>query len=154
MELNKLTKIHDRKMKRVGRGYGSGKGGHTVGRGTKGQRSRTGFRRTRMWIRESKINTFPKLRGIGKRKSTRKFFKAKISKKVITLDYLNRFENGTTVDKMLLKKAGIGIQNTRIDAIKILANGNLTKKLKVVGLEASKKAIEKIKAQGGSFTSK
>ena len=41
MTLNTLTKIKDKPKKRVGRGYGSGKGGHTSGRGAKGQKARS-----------------------------------------------------------------------------------------------------------------
>jgi len=46
MELSKLSKIARKSKKRVGRGYGSGKGGHTVGRGAKGQRARNKVRST------------------------------------------------------------------------------------------------------------
>jgi large subunit ribosomal protein L15 len=44
MELHELTKIVKRRKKRVGRGYGSGKGGHTTGRGAKGQKIRNKLR--------------------------------------------------------------------------------------------------------------
>lgn len=46
MELNKLSKVVRGAKKRVGRGYGSGKGGHTTGRGSKGQKARGKVRST------------------------------------------------------------------------------------------------------------
>jgi len=46
MELNKLPKIIGKRKKRVGRGYGSGKGGHTTGRGAKGQKARSKIKPT------------------------------------------------------------------------------------------------------------
>lgn len=46
MELNKLSKLKRKTMKRVGRGYGSGKGGHTTGKGAKGQKIRNKLRPT------------------------------------------------------------------------------------------------------------
>lgn len=46
MDLSNLTKITRRAKKRVGRGYGSGKGGHTTGRGAKGQKVRSSLRPT------------------------------------------------------------------------------------------------------------
>ncbi len=46
MELSKLSKVVRKAKKRIGRGYGSGKGGHTVGRGAKGQKARSKVRST------------------------------------------------------------------------------------------------------------
>lgn len=65
MELSKLPKIVTKKLKRVGRGFGSGKGGHTSGRGAKGNKARGKvrlyFEGTKM--RKGIIRRTPMLRG-------------------------------------------------------------------------------------------
>jgi large subunit ribosomal protein L15 len=70
----KLPKIKTKSKKRVGRGYGSGKGGHTVGRGQKGQKARgsmgilfEGFK-----VKKSLIKRLPLKRGKGKFKRRKK----------------------------------------------------------------------------------
>jgi len=145
MELNKLSKISKNKSKRVGRGYGSGKGGHTVGRGSKGQRSRAGFGKVKAWIRESKLNSVPKLRGIGKR-TTKKTAK-NVKKVVINLDRFKDTQENTKITKDFLVQNKI-ISNKFID-VKILGTGTIDKPLVFIGFEVSKKALEKIKSQGG-----
>lgn len=66
MFTSNLTKIVDRRKKRLGRGLGSGKGFHTVGRGQKGQTSRAGSHRRRGFGSEefSVVKTFPRNKGI------------------------------------------------------------------------------------------
>lgn len=70
MNLNSLPQIGKRPKKRVGRGIGSGKGGHTVGRGQKGQKARSkinvAFFGTKM--KKSLLKRIPMLRGKGKMK--------------------------------------------------------------------------------------
>ena len=72
MNLSRLPKTTSRPKKRVGRGYGSGKGGHTSGRGNKGQKARGSipllFEGTKM--KKSLVKRLPFQRGKGKNKTT------------------------------------------------------------------------------------
>jgi large subunit ribosomal protein L15 len=85
-ELKRSTK----NSKRKGRGYGSGKGGHTVGRGQKGQTSRSGYKKPRPGFEGGQMplsRRIPKLRGF-----TRGYFKSKDSKIVINLLTLSKID--------------------------------------------------------------
>ena len=132
MKLNNLIKIKSKKKKIIGRGIGSGKGGHTVGRGAKGQSSRTGFRKLRSWIRESKIRSLPKLKGIGRRKTLGKEKKYT----VINLKDIENLNPKTTVTKMYLKEKGL-ISNVN-DEVKILGTGKVSFKIDPKGFLMSK----------------
>ena len=68
---------------------------------------------------------------------------------VVNLDTLNRFEDGTEVTPVVLKEAGI-VKNEKA-GIKVLADGELTKKLTVKAAKFSKSAQEAIEAAGGSI---
>lgn len=149
MKLHQLKKIKDKKAKRIGRGYGSGKGGHTVGKGQKGQASRSGFQPLRSWIRSSKILSIPKLRGLGKRSAHRGYFKSKVKKKVLNVSDLNELNDGTVVDHKFLTKQGIVNVKSKPTEVKILGDGELEKKITVAGLEVSKTARKKIEDAGG-----
>ena len=150
MKLNRLSKIKDRKKKRKGRGYGSGKGGHTTGSGQKGQRSRSGYKRVKSWIRESQISSMPKLRGIGKRSTKGKYRKS--LEFVINVGDLNKyFKNGDVIDEKILKKVMINYPKSKEVSIKILGLGKLHKKFTIKGLRISKNAGEKIKKAGGKI---
>jgi len=145
MQLNQLPKITARKKKRVGRGYGSGKGGHTVGRGQKGQKARNSvgilFEGTKM--RKSLIKRLPFLRGKGKFKSFKK------KPVVINLKYLNLLPDGTEVSlKTLTKYNLIKAGQEEKNMVKILGDGQLTKKL-IIKLPISKAAAVKIEKAGG-----
>lgn len=144
--LDKLTKTKQAKRKRIGRGYASGKGGHTVGRGQKGQKSRSGYSKPRPDFEGGAMplsRRLPKLRGF----SQSKFQKSR--RYVISLDDLNTLEDGTVVNVKLLREKGlIGAVSQPVD-IKILANGKLQKALTIEGVaisEAAKEAV--IKAKG------
>lgn len=148
MQLNNLPKTTTKSKKRVGRGYGSGKGGHTVGRGQKGQKSRNKvgllFEGTKR--RKSLMGRLPMMRGKGKLKS--------FSKKpaIVNVKFLNLLDNGATVDIKSLVKAGIIDQKSAKErGVKILGDGELTKKL-TVKLPVSKGAKEKIEKAGGKVT--
>ena len=125
--------------KRIGRGQGSGRGG-TSTRGHKGAQSRSGY--------SSKLGfeggQMPLYRRIPKRGFTCRNSKTIVG---INLDVLERFEDGATVSVDTLIEAGI-VKNPR-DGVKILGNGELTKKLTVQANAFSAKAAEKIEALGG-----
>ena len=123
---------------RRGRGHGSGNG-KTAGKGHKGQKARSGA--TRPGFEGGQM---PLYRRIPKRGFTCRNSKTIVG---INLDVLERFEDGATVSVDTLIEAGI-VKNPR-DGVKILGNGELTKKLTVQANAFSAKAAEKIEALGG-----
>ena len=141
MELSNLRPAEGSKHSdnfRRGRGHGSGNG-KTEGKGHKGQKARSGTPRPGF-----EGGQMPLYRRIPKRG-----FTCRNSKEIvgINLSYLERFEDGATVTVESLVEAGI-VKNTR-DGVKILGNGELTKKLTVQANAFSASAKEKIEALGG-----
>ncbi|MBR6527559.1 MAG: 50S ribosomal protein L15 [Lachnospiraceae bacterium] len=124
---------------RKGRGHGSGNG-KTAGKGHKGQKARSGA--TRPGFEGGQM---PLYRRLPKRGFTNRNGKVIIG---INVDALEKFENGTVVTVETLIEAGI-VKNPR-DGVKILGNGELTKKLTVKVDACSQGAKEKIEAVGGS----
>ena len=125
---------------RVGRGHASGNG-KTAGRGHKGQKARSGGS-TRLGFEGGQM---PLYRRIPKRGFKNYNYKEIIGINVSKLDV---FENGTEVTVETLIEAGI-VKNPR-DGVKILGDGELTKKLTVKVNAFSKSAEEKISAAGGT----
>jgi len=123
---------------RKGRGHGSGNG-KTAGKGHKGQKARSGAPRPGF-----EGGQMPLYRRIPKRG-----FTCRNSKEIIGINVcaLNVFEDGTEVTVDALKVRGI-INNPK-DGVKILGNGELTKKLTVKVNGFSAVAVEKIEALGG-----
>ncbi len=123
---------------RRGRGHGSGNG-KTAGKGHKGQKARSGAPRPGF-----EGGQMPLYRRIPKRG-----FQCRNHKEIvaINLSVLDRFEDGAEVSVATLIEAGI-VKNPR-DGVKILGNGELTKKLTVKANAFSKTAAEKIEALGG-----
>jgi len=135
-----------KKGKRLGRGIGSGKG-KTAGRGTKGAGSRSGWsgsiRATREGGQTPFFTRLPK-RGFSN-------FKFRVEFNVVNVKTLNSlFNDGETVTPEALVARGL-IANTRTP-VKVLGEGEVTKKLKVTAAAFSKIAIEKIEKAGGSVT--
>ena len=123
---------------RRGRGHGSGNG-KTAGKGHKGQKARSGA--TRPGFEGGQM---PLYRRIPKRGFTNRNTKEIIG---INVSALEVFENDTVVTIELLKETGI-VKNAK-DCVKILGNGELTKKLTVQANAFSASAVEKIEAMGG-----
>ena len=123
---------------RRGRGHGSGNG-KTAGKGHKGQKARSGAPRPGF-----EGGQMPLYRRLPKRG-----FKCRNSKEIIGINVsvLERFDNDSVVTIETLLEAGI-VKNTR-DGVKILGNGELTKKLTVQANAFSASAVEKIEALGG-----
>ncbi|MBN1331301.1 50S ribosomal protein L15 [Candidatus Dojkabacteria bacterium] len=145
--LEKLNKIKTKSRKRVGRGYGSGKGGHTVGRGQKGQKSRAGYKKPRPDFEGGSMplsRRIPKLKGF----SRGEFVKAK--KILLGLDDLQKFE-GDVVSPETLEKSGLISSKSQNLDIKIVANGELKKKLTIKGIDTSKTARAAIEKAGGKI---
>ena len=142
MELNSLkyTKGSIKATKRVGRGIGSGNG-KTSGRGQKGQNSRSGGG-VRIGF-EGGQN--PLVFRIAKRGFNNYNFTTRYA--VINVGDLDKFKEGTEITPELLKEMGL-IKDMK-DGLKILGNGEITKKLTVSANKFSKIAKEKIENAGG-----
>ena len=142
MELSNLRPAEGSKHSdnfRRGRGHGSGNG-KTAGKGHKGQKARSGAPRPGF-----EGGQMPLYRRIPKRGFTNRNTKTIVG---INVSALECFDNGATVDVNALVEAGI-IKNPR-DGVKILGNGELTKKLDVKVDAFSASAKEKIEALGGT----
>ena len=142
MELNSLkyTKGSNKTRNRVGRGTSSGNG-KTSGRGQKGQNSRSGGG-VRVGF-EGGQN--PLVFRIAKRGFNNYEFATRYA--VINISDLEKFEEGTEITPELLKEMGI-VKDMK-DGLKVLGNGELTKKLTVSANKFSKVAKEKIENAGG-----
>ena len=133
--------------KRLGRGYGSGKGGHTAGRGQKGQKTRKklGLMFEGVKVKKSFIKRLPFLRGKGR-------FSAQIKPLPLSLEALQELPSGTVLNEEYLIKEGLVKKGDILKrGVKVLGSYSLTKKL-TVDLPVSKKAREKIIEAGGSVT--
>ena len=131
----------NKSKKRIGRGPGSGHG-KTSGRGHKGYFSRSGSKRRQAFAGGST----PLMLLVAKRG----FSNAAFADKVLALNVsvLNEtFDAGDTVSRETLRQKGLA--KTKFDALKILGDGELSKKLVVHAERFSKSAEEKIKAAGG-----
>ena len=127
--------------KRIGRGQGSGNG-KTAGRGHKGAKSRAGFK----FKRGFEGGQMPLHRRVPKRGFHNEF---RVEYAVVNLDTLaERFEADTVITPELLRERGL-INSTR-QPIKVLARGDVAKKLTVHAHKFSGKAAEKIAAAGGT----
>lgn len=140
MKLHEMKSMAPRTArKRVGRGPGSGLG-KTSGRGQKGQNARSGG-----GVRPGfEGGQTPLARRLPKRGFTN------INRKeyaVVNVEDLNRFEDGTVVTPALLKE--VGLVRKELNGVKILGNGELTKKLNVTAAKFSKSEVEAIEKAGG-----
>jgi large subunit ribosomal protein L15 len=128
--------------KRLGRGPGTGQG-KTAGRGHKGFYSRSGAKRRAGY----EGGQTPLARRIAKRGFSNNFFATKVL--IINLSTLDKaFKAGEAVTPETLAEKGLA--KGTFEQIKILGNGNLSKKLSVKAHRFSQSAADKISAQGGS----
>ena len=125
---------------RKGRGAGSGNG-KTAGKGHKGQNARSGGG-VRPGFEGGQLPLYRKLpkRGFNNFRFAKKYV-------VVNVQLLNKFENGEVVDSAALLAAGI--VNDIFEGVKVLGDGELTKKLTVKAAVFSASAKEKIEAVGG-----
>jgi large subunit ribosomal protein L15 len=129
------------RRKRLGQGESSGHG-KTSGRGGKGQTARSGssirigFEGGQMPL----IRRIPK-RGFNNTRHGTRYLP-------VNLEVLNRFDDGARIDEAALRDAGLA--NGRSDGVKILGDGELTKKLTVSAHAFSASAKSKIEAKGGT----
>ena len=143
MQLNEVHRgiTKHRKRKRIGRGQGSGTG-KTSGRGHKGHKSRSGYSRKPNF----QGGAMPMFRRIPKRGFNNKFAVEVFAVNVGRLD--ETFNDGDTVS--LKDLSAKNLAKGTFDEVKILGDGELTKKLTVQAHRFSKSAEEKITAAGGT----
>ncbi len=144
--LSNLPKINIKKKKRLGRGFGSGKGSKS-GRGTtRHQKARESIPLHFEGGQGRIVKKFPLLRGKGKNNSIKeKAF-------IIDLEKLNILPDDSVVDRATLIKEKIITNGKESLPIKILANGQLKKKL-IIKLSVSKKVKEAVEKLGGQVES-
>jgi large subunit ribosomal protein L15 len=143
-----LTTVHVgihkiRKKKRVGRGVGSGHG-KTASRGAKGQWASAGAKKPTQLFEGGQMQLFRRIpkRGFSHATWDKTFL-------IVNVGDLNlAFEDGATVDPEALRK--VGLAKGLADGVRILGNGELTKKLSIKAHHFSKSAAEKIAAKGGT----
>ena len=138
-DVHRGIKKHKRR-KRVGRGRGSGHG-KTCGRGHKGQASRAGYS-----LRPTfEGGQMPLARRIPKRGFNNRWAQTVA---IVNLgDLQQRFDDGEEVTPETLKQKNLA--KGRYDVLKVLANGELTKRLKISAHRFSRQAVEKIENVGG-----
>lgn len=153
MQLYQLKPTYKKKKrKRVGRG---GKHGTYSTRGVKGQKSRAGKKpRASLAGGTIPLKRFPKKRGVGGKteiKKGTKLFRLRQRIVVINLKDIDKTfkDNETVSPQTLLEKDLISKIGKRTPRVKILGEGELSKKLKVKDIDLSKTAEEKIKKAGG-----
>ncbi|MDD4363317.1 MAG: 50S ribosomal protein L15 [Atribacterota bacterium] len=141
MDLNNLEKSSGSThvKKRVGRGNASGSG-TTAGRGSKGQKSRSGYKK-KLYFEGGQM---PLSRRVPKRGFYSPFRKEFA---IVNVEELNRFEENTIITPELLIEEGM-VKNV-MHGIKVLSNGKLEKPLTVKAHSFSQEAIKKIESAGG-----
>lgn len=140
MKYNQLNLTSNKDKRRVGRGIAAGQG-KTAGRGTKGQGSRTGKKlgATFMGGQLSLVKSTPKAKG---------FKSARTPAQVVYLDTLNTFEGAIADNHSLFEQNYVA---TPFHSIKVIARGELTKKVSLRVQGASKSVQAALTAKGGSF---
>ncbi|MFI5241062.1 MAG: 50S ribosomal protein L15 [Microgenomates group bacterium] len=143
MTKSELPKLVSRRMKIVGRGRGSGKGSHTVGRGQKGQGSRgkIGILFEGLKMKKSLIKRLPLQRGKGK-------FHPGKEQLIVKLAYLNLLPAGSHVTLDLLISEKIVDASAKDAGVKILGGGEITKKF-TIEVPISHSAAKQIEKAGG-----
>ena len=142
MKLHELAPAEGSKKEhfRVGRGHGSGNG-KTAGKGHKGQNARSGG-----GVRPGfEGGQMPLYRRLPKRGFNNARFATNYA--IVNVSDLDVFEDGAVVDAAALVESGL--VNDQCDGIKILGNGEISKKLTVHAAAFSQSAKEKIEAAGG-----
>ncbi len=148
--LNSLKKITHKSKKRIGRGYGSKKGGHTSTRGSKGAKARYKIKLTYdgTKIKKGWIKRMPLLKGKGKNTSLR-------VKLAVDLNQIEKWYKANDIVKRedLLQKLNVRKSDIKKAKVKVLSRGEITKPL-TFNVPCTKNATDKILAQGGKITIK
>ncbi|GIU75156.1 MAG: 50S ribosomal protein L15 [Bryobacteraceae bacterium] len=131
-----------RQPRRVGRGMGSGRG-KTAGRGQKGQKSITGYGH----MRGFEGGQMPLHRRLPKRGFSNALFRKEFA--IVNVGQLDRLPGETFTPELLLE---MGVIRKLGDGLKVLGNGELTRKISVTAHLFSETALQKIQAAGGTAT--
>ena len=143
MKLHELSPAEGSVKERFRKGRGAGSGnGKTAGKGHKGQNARSGGG-VRPGFEGGQLPLYRKL-------PKRGFNNSRFGKQytVVNVQSLNKFNDGEVVDYALLLASGV-VSNVACDGIKVLGEGEITKKLTVKAAVFSAQAKEKIEAAGG-----
>lgn len=138
------------KAKRRGRGVGTGVGGHTTGKGMKGQKSRSGYKKPAPDFEGGQnplSKRTPKLKGFKKG-----YFESRTKKVVVKLSEIeSKAKQGDTINEVFLMEHGL-ISNVshKQPIIKILFDKDISKKIAIDGVAVSQKAKSAIEKAGGS----
>ena len=145
MKLDSLSPVAGSvtKRKRRGRGHGSGLG-KSAGRGDKGAGQRSGFKR-RAWFEGGQMPLARRLPKKGFKNNFKKEFQ------IVNISKLEGLDTKSIDPQVLYDN---GLVRSSLKPVKILGNGNLTKKLKISGVEYSNAASKKIQKLGGDISEK
>ncbi len=134
-----------KRRKRIGRGHAAGQG-KTCGRGQKGQKAREATKRGFEGGQNPVYKRVPKLRGQSNKAMNIGIFRKKMV--IVNVGQLEEWDNGATITPETLLERGL-VNDIR-DGVKVLGNGDLTKKLTVAAHSFSASARAKIEAAGGT----
>lgn len=142
----KAPEPNKKNKKRIGRGQGSGHGGHTVGRGHKGQKSRTGYKE-KFWFEGGQM---PLQRRIPKFGFNNRFRTEYVALNVDSIEaFIEKGKLGTEITLDNLREAGIVGKNERV---KLLGRGEIESKVDIEVHAASDSGREKVEKAGGSVS--
>lgn len=136
-----LIKLVQKKKKRLGRGVGSGKGEHTVGRGTKGQRARKSGEAP-AWYEGGQL---PLIKRLPMQRGKSRFNVLTPVAAISLTDVQNMKVDVITFDSLRLEK----LIHPRFQKAKIIANGKITRPVTIQGLPISQSAAKMIEQAGG-----
>lgn len=145
MFIANLPKIIETPKKRLGRGFGSGVGGHTVGRGQKGQKTRG---KMPLWFEGGQL---PLVRRTPFIKGKHRFQVIKLQPITVNFDRISKFADNSVVDAEFLVTALKISEKEAKRGFKVIATGKLIKPLEIK-VPASAGAIKAIEAAGGKYT--
>ena len=150
MDLSTLTPApgSTKNKKRIGRGQGSGHGGHTATKGHKGQKSRSGGK-VPTWFEGGQMPLQRRVPKYGFKNRNRVAYDPVNLSRLAELVDAGRLDLSAPVTPDTLRAAGVGGKNGRF---KVLGNGEVSAKLDIHAHAFSQSAIDKIAAAGGSTT--
>ena len=148
MDLSNLNapEPNKKKAKRIGRGQGSGRGGHTVGKGHNGQRSRSGFKE-KFWFEGGQMPLQRRIPKWGFKNNFRTEYVAVNTGTIQLFIEHGRLEEQISLDD--LRNAGLAGKN---DLIKLLGDGEIEASIDIEVHNASDSAQKKVEEAGGSIT--
>lgn len=137
---------------RIGRGMGSGKGGHTATRGMKGQKSRSGYSAPRQGFEGGQMplsRRLPRLRGQSGKSRGRGYVKSKQTQKALQLSKVVNKIEGDVITFDTIKEAGFIDKKSKKTMAKIVFDQDIDKKVTVKSVPISRTAKEAIEKAGG-----